>query len=146
MRVDSFRGSLAGAYAAWTRVMRQYLTTLAAHRVPLEFFLPGLSQEALPGSFFIETTTRAAVGHCAEVTEHSFAELGSICVSVVIDNQQYNYYPLEPQGLNDIQQAIRERGLGGKTVSFPGTILYDEKNRSLLAESLPVRQWPLLKS
>jgi hypothetical protein len=65
---------------------------------------------------------------------------------VVIDNQQYNYYPLEPQGLNDIQQAIRERGLGGKTVSFPGTILYDEKNRNLLAESLPVRQRPLLKS
>jgi len=146
MRVDSFRGSLAGAYAGWTRVMRQYLTTLAAHRVPLEFFLPGLSQEALPGSFFVETTTRVAVGRCAEVTEHSFAELGSICVSVVIDNQQFNYYPLRPQGLNDIQQAIRERGLGGKTVSFPGTILYDEKNRSLLAESLPVRQRPLLKS
>jgi hypothetical protein len=142
MHVASFRGSLAGAYAAWTRTMRQYLTTLAAHQVSLEFFLPGVAQEALAGSFFVETITRAAAGRCAEVTEHSFAELGSICVSVVVDGQQHNYYPLRPQGLNDIQQAIRQRGLGGKTVSFPGTILYDERNRSLLAEPLSGSQRP----
>lgn len=139
MHVGSYRGKLAGAYADWTRVLRQYLTTLAAHGVPLEFFLPGLPQEALPGSYFIETSTRAARPHCAEVTEHSFADLGTICVSVVIDGRQENYYPLRPQGLNDIQQAIRQRGLGGKTVSFPGTILYDEGGRNLLAEPLADR-------
>ena len=139
IHVDSYRGKLAGAYADWTRVLRQYLTTLAAHRVPLEFFRAGLTQEALPGSYFIETSTRAARPHCAEVTEHSFADLGTICVSVVIDGRQENYYPLRPRGLNDIQQAIRQRGLGGKTVSFPGTILYDEGGRSLLAEPLAGR-------
>ena len=139
MHVDSYRGKLAGAYADWTRVLRQYLTTLAAHRVPLEFFRPGLTLEALSGSYFIETSARAARPHCAEVTEHSFADLGTICVSVVIDGRQENYYPLRPQGLNDIQQAIRQRGLGGKTVSFPGTILYDEGGRSLLAEPLAGR-------
>jgi len=139
MHVDDYRGRLAGAYADWTRVMRQYLTTLAAHGVPLEYFRPGLPQEALPGSYFIETSTRAARPHCAEVTEHSFAELGTICVSVVIDGRQENYYPLRPNGLNDIQQAILQRGLGGKTVSFPGTILYDEGGRSLLAEPLADR-------
>ena len=139
MHVDSYRGKLAGAYADWTRVMRQYLTTLAAHRVPLGFFRPGLPQEALPGSYFIETSTGAARSHCAEVTEHSFAELGTICLSVVIDGRQENYYPLRPHGLNDIQQAILQRGLGGKTVSFPGTILYDEGGRSLLAEPLADR-------
>lgn len=135
--VDSYRGKLAGAYADWTRVIRQYLTTLAAHGVPLRFFLPGLPQETLPGSYFVETSTRTADPRCAEVTEHRFAELGTICVSVVIDGRQENYYPLRPQGLNDIQQAIRQYGLEGKTVSFPGTILYDESTRSLLAESLP---------
>ena len=139
MHVDSYRGKLAGAYADWTRVLRQYLTTLAAHGVPLEFFRPGLPQEALPGSYFIETSARTARPHCAEVTEHSFADLGTICVSVVIDGRQENYYPLRPQGLNDIQQAIRQRGLGGKTVSFPGTILYDEGGRNLLAEPLADR-------
>ena len=139
IHVDSYRGKLAGAYADWTRVLRQYLTTLAAHRVPLEFFRPGLTLEALSGSYFIETSARAARPHCAEVTEHSFADLGTICVSVVIDGRQENYYPLRPHGLNDIQQAIRQRGLGGKTVSFPGTILYDEGGRSLLAEPLAGR-------
>jgi len=137
MHMDSHRGKLASAYADWTRVMRQYLTTLAAHKVPLEFFLPGQPQEALHGSYIIETSSGAAGHHCAEVTEHGFADLGTICISVVIDGRQENYYPLRPQGLNDIQQAIRQRGLGGKTVSFPGAILYDENIRSLVAEPLP---------
>ncbi len=140
-RIDSHRGKLAGGYADWTRLMRQYLTTLAAHRVRLEFFLPGRPRQALAGSYFIEASTRAVGHRCAEVTEHSFADLGTVCLSVTIAGQQENYYPLGPQGLNDIQQSIRQRGLGGKTVSFPGTILYDESERSLLAESLPGDPW-----
>jgi hypothetical protein len=101
-----------------------------------------MPQAVVSDSYFIETSTREIDTRCAEVTEHSFAELGTICVSVVIDGLQQNYYPLRPHGLNDIQQAIRQRGLGGKTVSFPGTLLYDEKNGCLQAEPLSGRLRP----
>jgi hypothetical protein len=47
-----------------------------------------------------------------------------------------HYYPLEPQGINEIHAAIRQTGLAEGTVAFPGSILYDEKSRCLLAESI----------
>ncbi len=69
------------------------------------------------------------------VTEHSFGELGTIAVSYAGEQGLENYYPLSPQGLNDIHSDIRARGLGEHTVAFPGCILYDEKSRVLMADS-----------
>lgn len=137
--MDSYRGKLAGGYADWTRVTRQFLTTLGAHNVPLKFSLPGQPQNTLSGTFFMEESAYRARTRCAEVTEHSFAELGTICVSVRRDGRLENYYPLASQGLNDIQNAIRERGLGEATIAFPGSILFDETTRSLVAESVSGR-------
>jgi len=132
--LDSKRGHLADAYAEWTRTLRQILTMLRAHDVQLEFHLPEQQEQALDGSFFIEQSTRRTGSRCAEVTEHSSSELGTICISVVSNSVQDNYYPLTPEGLNDIQQVIRERGLGGQTIAFPGCILCDEAQRVLMAE------------
>lgn len=132
--VESQRGKLAGGYADWTRVMRQFLVMLKAHGIRLEFCLPEEPAQTLKGSYFIEENAYATVSGRAEVTEHSFAELGTICVTVIVGGRQKNYYPLSPEGLNDIQDAIRECGLGGRTVAFPGTIRFDEKTRTLSAE------------
>lgn len=137
--LDTHRGKLAGAYADWTRTLRQYLTTLTAHAVELVFHPPGKNGEVLSGTFMIEESTQTPKPRCAEVTEHSFADLGTICVSVVSEETQRNYYPLRPQGLNDIHQEIRTLGLGESTVAFPGTILFDEHSRSLTAELLSGR-------
>jgi hypothetical protein len=138
-KMESYRGKLAGGYADWTRLMRQYLAMLTAHRIKVEIALPGPGA-ALPDSFFVETSTAKPRPRCAEVTEHSFAELGTVCISVLSNGTQRNYYPLRPQGLNDIQDAIRQLGLGGRTIAYPGSILFDESKRHLVAEQLSGRQ------
>ena len=133
---ESSRGKLAGGYAQWTRSLRQFSTTLAAHAVPLVVNSPGEANYRLEPSFLVEDLARTSRSRCAEVTEHSFAELGTVCVTVAMAGRQQNYYPLTAQGLNDIQSAIRSGGLKGKTIAFPGTILYSEKSRTLVPEPL----------
>ena len=133
--LESVRGRLAGGYAEWTRVIRQYLTTLTAHRVPVAFHPADRPGEPLTGSFCVEESTISRPEHCAEVTEHSFAELGTVCITLVRDGRQKNYYPLAAAGLLDIQRHIRQCGLASATVSYPGSILYDERSRRLVAES-----------
>jgi len=136
MDMDSYRGKLAGGYADWTRVQRQVLTTLNAHDVAIQFELPEEPGKLLRGTFFTEISARQSGSRSAGVTEHSFAELGTICISVISNGTQENYYPLEPQGLNDIQEEIRKKGLAGRTVAYPGTILYDESSRVLIPEPI----------
>jgi hypothetical protein len=138
--IDSYRGKLAEGYANWTRQMRQYLTTLRAHAVPVVFHLPGQAAP-LGGSFFVE----AGMAHSQEcdacVTEHSFAELGTVCVSHAHDGRLEHYYPLAPQGINEIHAAIRQSSLADAVVSYPGSILYDENTRSLVADSVRGQIW-----
>jgi hypothetical protein len=131
----SFTQVLAGEYAEWTREMRQYLTTLRAHGVELCFHLPGEDGKTLAGSYFREKSVHEPSADAATVTEHSFAELGTIAVSVVHDGVQHNYYPLLPQGLNDIHGAINASGVTDPLVSFPGTIVYEEETRCLAADA-----------
>lgn len=133
---DPYRGKLAGAYAEWTRQLRQYLITLRAHKVDVVFHLPGQPERALDGDYFVESAAERPLESAASVTEHSFAELGTVCISHAHDGTLQHYYPLAPQGINEIHSAIRKSGLAEGTVAFPGSILYDENSRSLLAESI----------
>ena len=125
---------LADGYGDWTREIRQYLTTLNAHGVEMVFHR-GDNSEPLDGNFFVEQSTLIPDRKATTVTEHSFRELGTIAVSLVIEGKLQNYYPLSPTGLNDIHGAIRERVPGGNTVAFPGTILHDTPTRCLKADS-----------
>jgi len=134
--VGDYRGNLAGSYADWTRVLRQYSTMLEAHAVTLQFHLPGEADRVLEGSYFIEHSEQDARARSADVTEHSYGELGTVCISVVREGLVDNYYPLRPRGLNDINKVLRLRGPGGGTVAFPGTILFDERTRRLAADTL----------
>ena len=131
---DATRQQLAAAYADWTREVRQYATTLAAHGLPVRFHLPG-QDAVLEGSWYRETGAHEAGPADAAVTEHSFGDLGTIAVTVVHEGHADNYYPLAAQGLNDIHDHLRRRIPEKHTVAFPGTLLYDERSRCLVADT-----------
>lgn len=128
------RQSLAGSYGDWTREMRQYLTTLNAHGLEVRFQLAG-EEQLLEGSFFVEDSRTAPRASDSSITEHSFEELGTVAITAGDEDSIENYYPLNPQGLNDIHSYLRSKVAGGRTVAFPGTILYDEKTRRLIPDS-----------
>ena len=128
------RQALAGGYADWTREVRQYLTTLKAHGLDVRFLLAENGQP-LEGTFFAEESDEVPGKGDSTVTEHSFEELGTVAITVVDDTRIENYYPLSPQGLNDVHGHLRSMVPGGQTVAFPGTILYDEKTRRLVSET-----------
>jgi len=124
------RMALAAGYAEWTRELRQYLTTLRAHGLPVQLHLPGTG-EPLDGSFLSDASPAdAGDGDCA-ITEHSFDDLGTIAITAVRDGRVENFYPLRARGLNEIHALLRDCAAGGRTVAFPGTILYDEATRRL---------------
>lgn len=133
-RVTAERQNLAAAYGDWTREIRQYLTTLEAHELEVRFSLPG-DAPALKRTIFMEKSGVEPGAGDSTITEHSYSELGTIAVTVVNDGRVENYYPLRPQGLNDIQAHIRNNVPGVHTVAFPGTIRYDEKSRRLVPDS-----------
>ena len=126
---------LAENYGDWTREVRQYLTTLAAHGIELKFHLPDLEQEELTESFLVEISENSPPPDATTVTEHSYNEMGTIAVTLVKNERQVNYYPISPLGLNDIHNAIRDQVPHGHTVAYPGTILYHEAKRQLIPES-----------
>ncbi|MFT5138803.1 MAG: hypothetical protein ACI9H8_000740 [Lysobacterales bacterium] len=122
---------LAKAYSDWTRGYRQYLTTLAAHAVPLEQVRADDSSQLLNSTYLIEASNYQSRHEALQVTEHSSGELGTVAVSVVGESGLQHYYPLVSSGLNDLHAAIRDEfGVSGG-LSFPGSILYDESSRQL---------------
>ncbi|MDX1381362.1 MAG: hypothetical protein R3233_09585, partial [Xanthomonadales bacterium] len=124
------RMALAGGYGDWTREVRQYLSTLRAHRVPVRFHLPD-ADRPLEGTFFRELSPVEASRGDATVTHHSFGDLGTVAVTAVTAQGVENFYPLGARGLNDIQAHLRQCAQDGLSVAFPGTIVYDERSRRL---------------
>jgi hypothetical protein len=132
--VSAERQALAAGYGEWTREVRQYSTTLRAHGVDLRFHHPDDLRE-LDESYLVEDTAIEAPPGAAVLTEHSFEDLGTVAVTAVESGRIRNYYPLRPQGLNDLHAALRSRVPGGQTVAFPGTILHDTGSRRLIPDS-----------
>lgn len=122
---------LAQGYSDWTREYRQYLTTLAAHDVPVVQTLPGMPDHVLEQSYLIEESSYQPGRDSVPVTEHSSGELGTVAVSVIKNDSLFNYYPLLPSGLNDLHASIREMPGSNASISFPGSILYDGRSRHL---------------
>lgn len=126
---------LQSAYAKWTREYRRYLTMLTAHGITVSQHLPGLEDSELTDSFLLEESTTTPASSSAPVTAHSTQDLGTIAITVVNGNRQMNFYPLTAEGLNDLHQFIRDQGYSGD-VAYLDRLHYDEKARSLIAESL----------
>ena len=134
VQIAAARQALAAAYGDWTREFRQYLTTLKAHGLEFSFRLAANGQP-LEGTFFKEQSKASPSASNSTITEHSYSELGTIAVTARNDDILENYYPLYPQGLNDIQAYLRKHVPGVHTVAFPGTILYDENTRTLIPDT-----------
>lgn len=140
VKVSAERQQLAGSYGDWTREARQYLTTLRAHGVTMRFHRPGEAGEWLEGTYFVERSQARARPTDSSITEHSFGELGTIAVTAAQGERLENYYPLAPDGLNDIHSQLRSTLKIDRTVAFPGNILYDERTRSLKPDPGPERR------
>lgn len=125
---------LASSYEEWTREYRQYLTTLEAHAIPVEQYLPDAPGATLNGSFHVETSANSPGGPAAQVTEHSAGDLGTVAVTVISGDAQFNYYPLRASGLNQLHTAIRDRLGCAEAVSFPGRIEIDAATRRLVPD------------
>jgi len=133
-KVFAARQALAPGYAEWSREVRQYITTLKAHGLEIRFHLPG-DGRLLEGTFFAEASEAVPADNAAAITEHSYGELGTIAITVHDGTRVENYYPLCPQGLNDIHSFLRTQVENRQTIAFPGSILYDEKARVLVPET-----------
>jgi hypothetical protein len=128
------RQALAAGYAEWSREVRQYITTLRAHGLKVRFHLASDGSQ-LDGTFFSEESSIVPGANDSAITEHSYGELGTIAVTFFDGNRVVNYYPLRPQGLNDIHSHLRSRLTDRHTVAFPGSVLYDEKARKLVPDT-----------
>jgi len=129
-------GALAEGYTDWTREYRQYLTTLQAHGVPVEQYLPDSPEQTLQKSFHIEVSHHQPASSSAQVTEHSAGDLGTVAVSVLTQGKQLNYYPLEARGLDRLHAAITESLGKAEAVSFPGSLQIDAVSRCLVPDRL----------
>ena len=127
---------LQTAYADWTREYRRYLTMLTAHGVKVRQHLPGMDDAELGDTFLLEESTVQPQHDAATVTEHHADDLGTVAVTVVSGNRQINFYPLLPDGLNDLHRFIRKQGFGGD-VAFSSNIICDMTTRQLIADTLP---------
>jgi len=129
---------LQTAYADWTREYRRYLTMLTAHGVKVSQHLPGMEDVELTDTFLLEESTALPRQDAAPVTGHHANDLGTVAVTVVSGNRQMNFYPLLPNGLNDLHRFIRNEGFSGD-VAFSSTIIYNENSRQLMPDTL-IRQ------
>lgn len=123
--------ALAQGYAEWTREYRQYLLTLAAHHVPVAQCRAGQPDEVLEGAFMVEECVGAAGPGTARVTEHLAADLGVVAITVATEGRRLNFYPLRPDGLNELHAYLRDAGYAAGGVAFPGNINCDPESRRL---------------
>ena len=129
--IEAEKHMLGKRYADWTRIQRQYLMTLRSHGLEVRQHLPGSPDEPVAERFLVEVKPGPAHGGNMTITEHNAGELGTVAVTAIRDDRQFNYYPLTPAGLNDIHSLLRDRLGSNAQLSFPGYICYAEQSRSL---------------
>lgn len=130
--IASDAAELAEAYAEWTRELRRYCSTLAAHFVPLSVELPEGSEARIEEQLLFEEVSAPPPGRTlASITEHSHHELGVVAVTALRPETARHYYPLTPGGLNDIHESIQALELSGEGMAFSGQIEIDPVQRRL---------------
>lgn len=129
---DTNEAELDEGYAEWSRELRRYTSTLAAHRVPMRFDLPdGCTGHVTETYLCEETESPADEQPRASITEHGWNDLGIIAITVQTPGALLNFYPLTPGGLNDIHEAIQSLDLTGEGMAFPGRVRFSQSNRRL---------------
>lgn len=129
---DVSADGLGEAYAEWSRELRRYTSTLAAHRVPLRFDLPDNCQGEVSENYLCEDAEPLTANQpMASITEHSRDDLGIIAITVQSGGRLKHFYPLTPGGLNEIHDHIQNLELRGEGMSFPGKVACCESTRAL---------------
>lgn len=124
--------ALARDYAEWSRELRRYASTLAAHRIPLAFALPeGCAGEVGDHFLYEEVARPQSEGPLASITEHGWPDLGTVAITALMPGVMRHYYPLTPQGLNLIHETLGGLELAGEGLAFPGTIKFNKETRRL---------------
>lgn len=124
--------TLAKRYAALTREIRRYSSTLEAHNVPITFTLPSNCSGEVHQGYISENTGRAAEDpNAAAITHHDWPDLGTIVITAHTAEGLRHFYPLTAEGLNTIQSGLSGLSLVGDGIAFPGTIRINENTRRL---------------
>ena len=123
---------LCQGYAEWSRELRRYTSTLAAHRVPVQFELPTDCEGYVSEHFLCEEVALPETSEPhASITEHSWPELGIVAVTARTADSLQHFYPLTPRGLNDIHAAVQALQPIGEGIAFPGRIRHCASSRRL---------------
>lgn len=125
-------GDLGEAYIAWTREYRQLLVTLAAHGVPVAQKLAG-AESLLEGLYFIEEAGPSG-DKAPAITEHGGEAMGTVAVTVVHEGRMRHYYPLAPEGSNQLHSDLAQLGVAHQGLSYPGCICFDRQTRRLVPD------------
>lgn len=128
---------LPQGYAEWSRELRRYSSTLAAHHIEVRFELPeNASGKVRPNFLWEELPADAVQGAGASITEHSWPDLGVIAITAQLTQGLRHYYPLSSKGLNEIHDALQALELAGEGVAFPGRIEFGRASRKLRAAAM----------
>jgi hypothetical protein len=129
---DTGAEKLGAAYIDWTREYRQLLVTLGAHGVPVAQKLAG-PESFLEGLYFIEEAGTSGDSAPA-ITEHGGEAMGTVAVTVIHQGQMHHYYPLAPEGSNQLHSDLAGLGVAHQGLSYPGCICFDRQTRRLVAD------------
>lgn len=133
---DVAAADLVTAYADWTREYRQYLVTLGAHGIQVHQHLPG-EAEVGPGTpFIVESAPLPEPGALARVTEQPGGDLGVIALTLWTGDALRHYYPIAPDGLNAIHDALRDATVAAGGLAYPARLCCDSGTRRLVPDAL----------
>ena len=145
---------LGAAYAAYQREQRQYLQTLLAHGVEVEWvnfsgplpadlndWLAVRSRATLIENHYLaeQTIVGDPVGRCL-ITEQAAADLGTIAFTVEhrdLDDQvtqRINYYPLRASGQAQIERFLFKHRNKQSAVAYSDFLCYDPQLRMLVSD------------
>ncbi len=113
------------SYLSWLNKYRQATLLLEAHGISLDIHGIHSPDEQQSGSLYCE---RSSIMSTAEgITHHIDPQLGLIASSASLNGQQFNYYPLQSAGLEELRALLSAR--------YPGLAIADQYNGLCLNQS-----------
>ena len=134
--IEADQRALSEGFCIYTQQQRQYLVSLAAHGIPIVHQSADGSNIDPDQLYFCDIQPAPDITDPATLTYHSNLDLGTIAMTVIHGDTQYDYYPLLPSGLAAIEQRIAEQLGDNPVIAYSATICMDAVRRRLLPESM----------
>lgn len=94
-------------YLTWLNKYRQATLLLEAHGLEVDIQVLANTSDPQLGSLYCEPGASNACG--TGITHHFDPQLGLLATSAILNGQQFNYYPLKPAGLAELQTLLIDR-------------------------------------